>query len=295
MSDQRHPRPIVVAAIDGTVDSDHALRYAVGEAHRRAAGLRLVHVQPQTVLMAPMLPAVPAATLHEVAAAVVKDAEEAAHAYGWTGPGLEVVIADGPRTPAILDHARDAACIVVGRRHSAAGHLFTGSTSSSLAAHADIPVLCVPSGDGEERATRVVVGVDSYETLDELLVAGFDEARSRGIPLEVMHAWRPALVYDAAIGGRVLEHDWADTVRDGLTRRIHRIHSHPDVEWCVTAHYEAPATALHEASEKAALLVLGRHGHEGWSARHLGATVRALLRAAECPVLIVPVARHDAP
>jgi nucleotide-binding universal stress UspA family protein len=289
-------RGIVVVAVDGSSDSDRAVRFAVGEAQRRGHGLRLVHVESQTSTWAPMPPAWPTITFHEVAAAVVRTAAEEARLFGWSGSEIDLVITHGPRREAILEHTADASCLVVGRRSSMVNHLLTGSTTSSLAAHADVPVISVPrSWDPDVQYGLVVTGVDvcTCDQGREVVSTAFAEAAARGSRLDVTHAWRPDGVYDVAIGARVLETAWADTVRHELFDMVHGTRVTETVPWSASARYERPALALHEAGEHADLLVVGRHGHDSRVHRFVGSTARAVLRSSRCPVMVVPTVPHD--
>jgi len=289
-------RPFVLACVDGTDDGDRAIRFAVEEAHRRGCGLHLVHVQMPPVVAPPMVPIVSPSTLHEVAAGILKSAEQRAREHGWTEPDLEVVHSVGPRRDAILRAAQGAGCIVLGRRSSSLDHLLTGSTTASVAAHADVPVASV-SEAWEPAAAHglVVVGIDGPEVLAELARAGFEEARRRSARVEVLHAWRPAGIYDAAIGTHAVASTWRTRSRDDLTQWVHDLGHEVTrgVEWVITAEYDRPTTALAEASTRADLLVLGRHSHGTRLQRALGSTAHTLLRAAWSPVMIVPVPRHD--
>jgi nucleotide-binding universal stress UspA family protein len=187
-----------------------------------------------------------------------------------------------------LHHLGDAACIVVGRRASAFEHFLTGSTTSALAAHADVPVLCVPAGwPPEGRPGLVGCGLDSFDHAADLLAVAFDQARSRHARLEVLHAWRPVDPYDVAVRGPVKTGRASDAVRDALSHYVER-QPGSDVEWLVNAAYDRPAPALRELSSRADLLVLGRRGHASPPFRHLGPVTAALLRSAACPVLVVP-------
>ena len=256
-------RGIVVVAVDGSPDSDRAVRFAVGEAQRRGHGLRLVHVESQSSMWAPIPSAWPTVTFREVAGAVVKTAAYEARMFGWSGSEIDLVIAHGPRRPAILEHTADASCLVIGRRSSTVDHVLTGSTTSSLAAHADVPVISVPkSWDPDVRYGLVVTGVDVCRCDEgrDVVSAAFAEAAARGSRLELTHAWRPDGVYDVAIGAN-----------------------------------ERPALALHDISEHADLLVVGRHGHDSRAHRSLGSTARAVLRSSRCPVMVVPTAPHVTP
>jgi nucleotide-binding universal stress UspA family protein len=187
-----------------------------------------------------------------------------------------------------MQHLEDAACVVVGRRASTVEHFLTGSTTSSLAAHADVPVLCVPAGwPPEGRPGLVGFGLESFDHADEILAVAFDEARSRHARVEVLHAWRPVDPYDVAVRGPVKTGRVSDSVRDALSNYVRR-QPGSDIEWLVNAAYDRPAPALRQLSTRADLLVLGRRGRASPPFRHLGPVTAALLRSAACPVLVVP-------
>jgi nucleotide-binding universal stress UspA family protein len=287
MTDQIDTQPLVLVGVDGTEDGRRAVHYAVHEATRRGARLRIVHVQQELVPLAPMALPIPEATLHEVAAGILKQAEEQARELGYSDPDLETVLRTGPRDTALLVEAADAACVVVGRRSSPVQHLLTGSTTAALATHAHVPVVSVPqSWDPEVLHGLVAVGINGSHLASQTLEVALAEARVRHARLEIVHAWRPAAQYDAVIGGRTLARDWTLATRASLTGWVHELHPNSDVEWTVDPSYQSPAVALHEATRGADLLVLGRHGHRSPFGQTLGSVTRALLRASECPVMV---------
>jgi len=287
-----HGRPVVVA-IDGTDDGARALRYAVDEARRTGRGLRLVHVAAQTAPMAPMLPAYADRTLREIARSVLADAER--HARDLTDDMVEVeaFLGHGPRVPAILDRCTDAFRVVVGQRAAAAKRFFTGSTTTGVAAHAPCPVVCVPAAwtpTGEHGP--VVAGVDGSTASGAVLAVAAEEASTRRARLTVLHAWRPEGQYDAAIGSRVLADRWRTEADRGLAELAGGLaDEHPDLQVDRVLAYELPRTALVDASGGAQLIVVGRTGASRPFGVLLGSVARTLIRAAECPVLVVPVSR----
>ena len=289
MSDARESNQLVMVGVDGSEDGVRAIRYAVQEAVRLGASIRLVHVQQGIVVMAPMMPLIPEKSLHEVATEILKRSEQQARQLGYEGPGLDAVLALGPRHRALLEQSSGASLVVVGRRSAPLQHLVGGSTTSFLAAHATAPVISVPeTWEPRPPSGLVVVGVDESEYSEAVLAAAWTQAEARGARLQVVHAWRPLLQYDVAIGDRVLASDWTRSTRSTLTDWVTEVVPRGDVEWTVRPHYESAPVALHEAAEAADLLVLGRHGHGRWHGPGLGTTVRTMLRTSPCPVLVVP-------
>ena len=287
---------MVVVGVDGTDDGVRALRFAVAEARRRHGFLRIVHVQPEGLSGAPSpsVPLVPESSWHEVAAGVVKDAEDEARRLGYTDPHLEGVLATGPRRRVLVEQSDGAACLVLGTRTAPFEHLVAGSTTAGVAAHATVPVISVPhTWDPADPYRRVVVGTDAPE-LSRVVEVGFAAARERRAALDVLHAWRPTAPYDAAIGSRVLADTWGAAVKAALGQAIADSGTDYGVPWTVSAHYERALTALHDASRAADLLVVGRHGHWAPHGFTLGSVARALVRTSHCPVMVVPTTRHGA-
>jgi nucleotide-binding universal stress UspA family protein len=234
------------------------------------------------------MPLVPESSWHEVAAGVVKDAEQRARELGYSDPHLEAVLVNGPRKQVLVEQSEGAACVVLGVRSAPLEHLTSGSTTTFVAAHSRAPVVAVPgTWDPSEPYDRIVAGTDVPE-LSHVVEVAFDAARARRAAVEVLHAWRPTAPYDAAIGSRVLAEAWCESVRTGLTREIHEADVGYGVEWTVTAHYERPLMALFHASQTADLLVLGRHGHSAPHGFRIGSVARGLLRTSRCPVMVVP-------
>lgn len=287
---------MVVVGVDGSDDALRALRFAVAETRRRHGFLRIVHVQPEgaTGSPSPSVPLVPESSWHEVAAGVVKDAEDEARRLGYDDPHLEGVLATGPRRRVLVEQSEGAACLVLGTRTAPLEHLVAGSTTAGVAAHATVPVVSVPpTWDPAEPHGRVVVGTDAPE-LSHVVEVAFAAARERRAALEVLHAWRPSSPYDAAIGSRVLADTWGAAVKASLRQAITDSGTGFGVPWTVSAHYERPLTALHDASKAADLLVVGRHGHWAPHGFTLGSVARSLLRTSHCPVLVVPTTRVGA-
>ena len=150
----------VTVAVDGTDAGRRALRYGVELAVSVGSPLRLVHVRHENIVLAPMMPLLPDPTLDEVAERVMSAAVAESRRLGWSGPAPEMVRGKAPRVPAIVEAARGSRCVVLGTRSSTSAHLFTGSTTNGVAAHADVPVVCVPEPwDPEVRFHKVAVGV----------------------------------------------------------------------------------------------------------------------------------------
>jgi nucleotide-binding universal stress UspA family protein len=283
-------RDVVVVGVDGSDDATRAIRYATEEIGRRGGRLRLVHVVPETVPMAAMLPLYGADTLVEVGRRLLSEAESFATTTLPEDTSVETVLAHGPRVDGLLAHTRDAALVVLGRRPSLLAHIRTGSTTGAVAARADCPVVGVPDEwAAAPRHGRVVAAVDGSSASGAVLQAGLAAAHDRHARLVVLHAWRPLAPYESILAGPQAAETWqrqAEPVLWGMVAGLRA--AYPDVEVQVDLHYERTADALVAAGRTADLMVLGRKGDGPSFGMLLGSTPRALLRAGVCPIEVVP-------
>lgn len=291
MAEQRTVGPeYVVVGVDGTDDSDRAIRYAVAEATRTGRRLRLVHVRHESVLTAPMLLLFHAETLRAVGSGILDDAEAIVRSMVGEEVGVDKHLVEGPRAEALIEAAGEEP-IVLAPRTSTLGRVITGSTAAEVSAHAHGLVVCVPPSWQPGRARgRVVVGVDGTPASTAVLEAAFAAADERGARLMVLHAWRPSGIYDAAIGGRVLAESWERQTEPEIWELLAgRRGDHPGVDVEVVCRYARPEVALTDASRQADLVVVGRRSADRGFGLALGSTTRALLQSSDCPVKVVPV------
>jgi nucleotide-binding universal stress UspA family protein len=284
----------VVVAVDGTSDGRRALHFGVDLATTYESPLRLVHVRHDSMVLTPGTPLLPDKALDDIAARVLHESLADARRMGWRGPEPETVLARAPRVPAIVSHAGDARCVVLGRRSSPMQHL-AGSTTNGVAAHSPVPVVCVPaSWEPDVRFNLVAVGVDCTEESAMLVEEAAAWAHVLHARVVAMHAWRPFAQYDAAISGRTFEGRWESETRPFVDRLVEPARArHPDVKIDVELRYERPVVALHELSQVSDLLVVGRHGHHVRFTPRLGTTARTVIRSSECPALVVHVSHQD--
>lgn len=287
---------VVLVGVDGTPDSDRAIAYGVAEALREGRAVRLVHVIHEAVPLNPMLPLFGAETLRAVGTRILTEARDRAlEAAGDRPLHVEEVLARGPRASAILAHATDAALVVLGVRSSTAQRIWTGSTTTGVAARAHCPLIAVPEEWDPAAGRRcVVAAVDGSPASAEVLRAGFTAAEERHCRLLVVHAWRPTGQYDAAIGGRVAAEAWQRQTEPAVWELVAGWRGDfPAVEVEVDLRYQNVVVALAELARHADLLVLGRRGERAPFGLSLGSRARTMLRVAVCPVEIVPAPAYE--
>lgn len=151
MSDDPHheatgePAASIVVGVDGSERSRLALRWAVDEARRRSARVRVVMSwsMPYAFVGLEAAVAIPtdrferdaAARLHEIVTETVPEADRALV--------VEVLRAGNP-VPALLDEAASAELLVIGARGTGGFlGLLLGSTADQIVKHATCPVVVV--------------------------------------------------------------------------------------------------------------------------------------------------------
>lgn len=148
-------------------------------------------------------------------------------------------------------------------------------------------------GEADDRAGRIVVGVDGSPASARALRWAVDQARQTGAEVDAVIAWTPPNVYAV---GPALPHelDWAadcgsaidetckralDGADDGAIRRL-----------VVRGH---PAQVLVDQAKGADLLVVGSRGHGGFTGMLLGSVSQHVIALAPCPVVVVPDRPHN--
>jgi len=145
----------IVVGVDGSPGSREALRWALDEARRREATLRIVHAwmvplveampEPWVLGLTPPAPSDEEVYEHLRAAAqaVLDSAVDDAKAE----PAVEVEgeLVEGRAAPALIEAARDADLLVVGSRgRGGFAGLLLGSVSAQCAHHSPCPLVVVP-------------------------------------------------------------------------------------------------------------------------------------------------------
>ena len=286
----------IVVGVDGTEANQGAVRYAVAEAATRCVRLDLVHVVPDYVPISPMMPLTPF-DLTETGRGVL---DTVLTGVATADPSVEARgrLRHGTRATQLLQAAEAtdgeaaAEMVVVGRDgNSLLERLLRGDTAVGVAARAGVPVVQVPAGWSADAHGVVLVGVKAPEHAGGMLATAFELAHRRGARLVLLHAWKLPNVYDDIIEARVDVDEWqrqATAEMDALLRdwRV----AYPDVDVETRVVHDHAWHALAEASLDADLLLIVRRGRGLPAATHLGSTARAVLRAAHCPVCVVPPA-----
>jgi nucleotide-binding universal stress UspA family protein len=278
----------ILAAVDGSSESDAALRWAIAEAALRDAPITLMHV------IAPVVVTYPVRNLQgsynrwqeDNAAHVVELAEKAVHG---AGPNLRVQtkVRHGGVATELVDASRDATLTVVGSRGlGAIGGSVLGSISRALLHYGHGPVAVVRADGGEvDRSAPVLLGIDGSPASEAATALAFDEASRRGVGLVALHAWSDVGVFPA------LGEDWRTYEQEGHEVIGERLagwqEQYPDVSVTRRIVCDRPARWLLEESAEAQLVVLGSRGRGGFSRMLLGSVSTAVAEGSTTPVIVV--------
>ncbi len=271
---------VIVVGIDGSTNSQQALRWAVRRAQRTGATVRaLMTWHYPSLYMVPLIgqPVPPAESMEEATAealAAVVDPVAAA-----TDVTIEQVVRQGAPAAALLAECDAGALIVMGRQSDDDG-LLRGSVSRRVSGAAECPVAIVPEGADVDEDRPVVVGVDGSDNSIEALrwAASITDG-----PLHVLHVidpaqnWGPGDVDDDIIErmGRALV--------DGALEEAGVDPSRATVQ----VEFGDVRVTLTQPDLDASMIVIGAKG-VGGLAGWLGSVATAVSTAAAVPVVLVP-------
>lgn len=289
----------IIAGIDLSVPSEHALDRAAALAQQNDATLVMVNAQaddaPIENIDSAMLE-----QLGQVSAAV--RAEEAKrlterHAQlAARGVRVELVFRAGPpgEVVAAIAQERRAELIVIGTHgHTGLQRFLLGSVATAVLRHAPCDVLVCRGVSGPSPFLRPLVATDFSASAARALRNAAALA-GHGVPIEIVHAWQlPAGSWGATLLGQA-RFPWS-TVRDAVlssaqaqadklvatsTDLGHPLH--------VQLIQGPPASVITQAAESGAhdLIAIGTHGHRGFRRLLLGSVAESVIRHAPCSVLV---------
>jgi nucleotide-binding universal stress UspA family protein len=206
-------------------------------------------------------------------------------------PGTSV-----PRALQRLSEQESTLALVVGSTHRGRlGRVLPGSVGERLLAGSASPVAIAPRGYSNRAAralTRIGVGFDGSPEAARALDGAVRLARGSGAALEVIAVHTPvAFGALAASGGAPVDIVSINTAAKAeLSKELDEAVAHlPDGITAVRRLDTGDAAqVLADASIRLDLLVTGSRGYGPLSAVLAGSTTHALLRDAQCPLLITP-------
>lgn len=300
------PRPVVVAIDAGSCEA--SLRYAATEALRARCGLHVLHAIPLGSVHRLLEPADLENVARVAEATLIAAVARAEHLIDDRVPVTSELF-HGPVVQGVVEVSQEARTVVLQHRRPSVRQGMEGrSVASAVAARTSVPVVSVPSDWTDPAGGVVAVGVDVPEHSQALLREAFEAARVRGSSVRVIHTWwsppwsPPGSELGPEMGPEMGHSRVASDQRNARARQeissllsfVEGDSEFFDVPVEVDVRHGHPADVLVEASRGAELLVVGRH--DAWIplGSHLGPVAHAVLRDAECPVLLVaPIGPHQ--
>ena len=161
---------IVLVGVDGSPESAAALEYAVAEANRRGARLRVVSTYfPEYAVHGrtePLTASEPAVEI-DVETQTRRMVDEALAGDALPSP-VEIVVAAGPAAGVLIDKSGEVDVLVLGHRgRGGFASMLLGSVSLQCVLHARCPVIVVrPSGSAESASVTAPVVASASEAVD---------------------------------------------------------------------------------------------------------------------------------
>ena len=287
--------PIVVG-VNGSPESDHAVRYAVHRADTVGCGLLLVNAVHEIVPIAPLWPLLTGDSLMDVGRGILADTEVLVERVAGARVPVEVSLAPGPAVSVLTAAAAQGRLVVVGHRHARAlEHLFTGTTTFGVVARAACPVVSV-SGERDEHGTRgrVVAAVDGTAVTSAVLAHACGLASEMTAELHVVHCWKLDSLYAYLVDEMSVQQEWGSQTARVISAYVEEwTGRYPGLHVVTHMEYADVTRTLVRHSTDADVLVVGRHGHGDLHGRIAisspGSIARALVQHAHCPVEFVPL------
>lgn len=282
----------IVVGVDGSQESLDALAWAVGEARLRGASLRVVTAWRPPWAYAFDAPAAVRPELEDalrnVGERVIEDALAAVLGGRKSDVEVERRVVPEPPVEALLAAAGADLLVVGSRGRGGFTGLLLGSVSQQCAHHAPCPVAIIREQVPAERGS-VLVGIDGSKESKEALCWADEEARLRGAPLHVLHAWAPGFQVGPGLMPMPLPVETmkadAEAFLDAVVVEALGEERAVEVERRLV---EAPAAfGLVRAASPRDLVVVGSRGQGGFAGLLLGSVSQQVAHHATCPVVIL--------
>jgi len=284
-------RSLIIVPVDGSQETEHMVRYALSIAKQRGADVHAVQVVRRNgrLWFAP-----------ENEKSLRTRLRALRPAAAGEGVFLRIVTLRGTPERVIPAYAQVvAASLVVVGNHFGSSRLWRNSSvSRRLSRSSPVPVLVVPVGaDAEAQPpNRIVAAVDLTVASAIALRTAAELAKRHGAHLTILHAMEPPehMVFSGGEAWRLVQRLPVNAeLRSEVLKRTARAHGAPNAE-PVVATGDAHRLIVDTVTETAADLIVMGVAPRSWMDEMVsGSTLRAVLRHATVPVLVVPVVAGD--
>jgi nucleotide-binding universal stress UspA family protein len=281
----------ILVGVDGSPESDAAVRWAAGEAVLRGLPITLMHVIPPIVVSWPAryLESSYVEWQEENARHVIEQAQKTLLSiHGDSGPPVSAQVRRDGILTELAGASVDATMVVVGSRGlGPVGGAVLGSVSRSLLHHARCPIAVIKADAAQPAGptSPVLLGIDGSPASEAATAFAFDAASRRKVDLVALHAWSDVGVFPV-VG--MDWHEYEDEGHEVLAERLAGWHEqYPDVNVRRRIVCDRPARWLIDESKRAQLVVVGSRGRGGIANMLLGSVSTAVAESATPPVIVV--------
>jgi nucleotide-binding universal stress UspA family protein len=288
---EKQDRGRIVVGVDGSVDSQHALHWAIQEARARQLDVDVVHAWSPPLSIYPVDLAVDAAAYRAAGSDVLARVLTGVDDLGADG-NITGHLAEDSAASALIAASAGAELLVVGSRgRGGFTGLLLGSVSRTCLHLASVPTVVVPP-NWQERTTRsVLVGVDGSDPSRAALAWALTEAAAHEARLRIVNVYDLA-PYISTMGTAVSpDSELIDKSSRALLDEMTADARNSGVEIEVIATSGPTAKTLLEVSSGEDLLVVGSRGLGGFRRLLLGSVSEHCVYRSSCPVAVV---RHSA-
>ncbi|TAL24336.1 MAG: universal stress protein [Frankiales bacterium] len=288
---------VVLVGVDGSPTSAAALAWGLEVAAARGAAVEALHAWHwDRTFLGMVVPDTPVELAVGARHGVEAELEKALAdrpAGSATVPAWSRT-AEGDAASVLLQHARSADLLVLGRHGQSAWQRTLvgpalGSVAGTCLSRSTAPVAVVPPGARPLPPDRVVVGVDGSGASLRALRWAVHHAERVGRPVVAVLSWQlttlpaPPTARDSWVPP--LE-EWEELGRSLLDETVSKVAESGAVEQLLL--HRPAAAGLLETVGPDDLLVLGERGRGGFARLLLGSVSRQCVEHAPCPVVVVP-------
>jgi nucleotide-binding universal stress UspA family protein len=283
-------RPLVIVPVDGSRETGWTVDFASSLARRWAADLHVVHVMSRAGgrWSGPEADSGVRARLAALPSLLERE-----------GLRFRSITLRGKPESVIPAYAQlnAASTIVVGRDYGTSRFWRNGAIANRISRSSPVPVIVLPASAPAGPAApvslkRIMVAVDFNVASAIGVRTAADIAKRHGARLTMVHAmtWPANMVFSGGEAARLLRGlpAEASAIAERLKRKVRAVRV-GDVESLVVTGIPSRRIVEAAANSNADLLVMGVAPRTSFDEAAFGSTLRAVLRRATIPVLVVPV------
>lgn len=285
----------ILCPVDFFPASDAAVNYAVGLAANYGARVHLLHI------ITPLLPGAYEYALDttEILKSLEKNAAEEMAKLAVRAKAAGVLAETETRVGDVYDEIKSAIEfhkpeIVVMGTHGRRGveRWFLGSTTEKLMRHSPVPILTISSSgqpmEMAPRFRRILVTTDFSDGTPDALAYAFSVAQENEAQITLLHVVQDVT---ADVSGK-----YRQSLMTGVEKQLDDLVPAEAKNWCEVrtivengVPYRIILRTIED--EKIDLLVMNIHGKGMLDRALLGSTAERVVRAASCPVMLIPPMR----